>query len=781
MTITSIKSLVKELLEKELEEASGVGGGMVSATGGSPLGINMKSQHKTLWSGDKPDAANEHIVKDRMEQGITVPSPSDVDLLDNSDQQDLEEKRSRSRMAVPTIYYHGTSTKFLPNIINNGLSPKKSDKKNIWQDEDRSLDSLEGVYLGRSHSLAMNYAKDTASRFGGNPAVLSVQIVPQTGLADEDLINTTRVLKNVITRLYKQDSSLWLGLYWFLKSDELEEIRNTFIQEFHRFYSRNNPKIPLNSELLNFAFETTAADDIKDIPEIFFGNWLVSYANLESIFGNDKGTMSDKDFVTAAEILADEILTRAEQAGSERRFKEMQIKLTKYYAGNYRGVQPTSFRINQTIGFSGRNKIVGIVVLEPKTEKWHVLYGQPHDAAKLGGGVMWEPPSDSYATIREALLQKKDMVRTLIDSLTENVLDKMGLSKATSNIRRGALSGEVYMDRHDSDKATTKKIVKKVARNLNKKPYSHDPPVMGLKESFIAQQNVPQLYDALMSSGLVDNETPIYINFHGPNKLAMALSPDRSGKVFGKIYPHKQTIELPTDIKYWKLNPHIASGLLSLSATLPQTNDFKVVVWNEENNQNESTGLTLSQLRQMIKKKSVKAQETIKDTDDNGNPVTSFKEFMVDILEDLDDRTWYHATRKLNLESIKKQGLLPSHTFEQGQGWTQANLNLQNAVYLTADIEYAYAIAETLAIRNKEDGVVLAVSGKALEDKSKIVLDEDALVSQDGMRWGDIDYTLPDYYTSVLNKIRSIGYSDVISPKYISVEEVVEFESEENI
>lgn len=68
------------------------------------------------------------------------------------------------------------------------------------------------------------------------------------------------------------------------------------------------------------------------------------------------------------------------------------------------------------------------------------------------------------------------------NKLGENVLDKMGLQKATSNVRRGALSGEVYMDRHDNDKENTKKVMAKVAKNLNKKPYSSDPPMMGLRE-----------------------------------------------------------------------------------------------------------------------------------------------------------------------------------------------------------------------------------------------------------------------------------------------------------
>lgn len=71
----------------------------------------------------------------------------------------------------------------------------------------------------------------------------------------------------------------------------------------------------------------------------------------------------------------------------------------------------------------------------------------------------------------------------LLASLIENVLDQMGLKKAIpGSVRRNMIGGgEVYMDRHDHSQDRTKAIMKKVAKNLNKKPYSSDPPIAGLK------------------------------------------------------------------------------------------------------------------------------------------------------------------------------------------------------------------------------------------------------------------------------------------------------------
>lgn len=64
-----------------------------------------------------------------------------------------------------------------------------------------------------------------------------------------------------------------------------------------------------------------------------------------------------------------------------------------------------------------------------------------------------------------------------------NLADKMGLQRATDQVRRDVVGGSpVYMDRHDGNKEATKKVIQKVAKNLNRKPYSKKPPMMGLAE-----------------------------------------------------------------------------------------------------------------------------------------------------------------------------------------------------------------------------------------------------------------------------------------------------------
>lgn len=82
--------------------------------------------------------------------------------------------------------------------------------------------------------------------------------------------------------------------------------------------------------------------------------------------------------------------------------------------------------------------------------------------------------------------KKQEKVSSVLKELVENVLDDMGLKKATKSVRVNMVGGSpIYMDRHDDSKKKTKDVMRKVSKNLHRKPYSHDPPRMGLGESTV--------------------------------------------------------------------------------------------------------------------------------------------------------------------------------------------------------------------------------------------------------------------------------------------------------
>lgn len=63
---SKLEELIKEIVEKELNEFNAIGSGAVSGVAsdkkninrnGSPFDIDMKPQQDKIWSGDKPGSA----------------------------------------------------------------------------------------------------------------------------------------------------------------------------------------------------------------------------------------------------------------------------------------------------------------------------------------------------------------------------------------------------------------------------------------------------------------------------------------------------------------------------------------------------------------------------------------------------------------------------------------------------------------------------------------------------------------------------------------------------
>lgn len=145
-----------------------------------------------------------------------------------------------------------------------------------------------------------------------------------------------------------------------------------------------------------------------------------------------------------------------------------------------------------------------------------------------------------------------------------------------------------------------------------------------------------------------------------------------------------------------------------------------------------------------------------------------------------DEVPWYHATRASSVPSIMERGLVPGAK-KQGEGWTEYNLHLQRANYLTHDPEYARRIAETLADRFGEKAVVLRVDGKALSDPRKIAIDEDVLRNDFGIASHEgSGGRMPAFYQSMHDRIASVAYRDRIAPEHLQVHHEVEPTAEED-
>jgi hypothetical protein len=156
----------------------------------------------------------------------------------------------------------------------------------------------------------------------------------------------------------------------------------------------------------------------------------------------------------------------------------------------------------------------------------------------------------------------------------------------------------------------------------------------------------------------------------------------------------------------------------------------------------------------------------------------TYNRYQFKIIEDVQATDWYHVTRRRFYNAIKRAGLIPSKEFQnpQDHGWTQWNFNLQNAVYLTHDVDRARKIAKAVSDKYGEDTVVLMVDGSGLEDRRKIVIDEDAIHEYEA----DVGMGKPDYIHSIVGAPFSIGYKGIIPSRFIQFFEKHELEQPES-
>ena len=88
------------------------------------------------------------------------------------------------RLQRTRIMYHGTSSVFLPSIMKHGLipnAPHKSFGDDAWA-------SYGGVYLTSKPAYAKKATKFAVETHGGDPILITVQLVVGSGGLDEDLV-----------------------------------------------------------------------------------------------------------------------------------------------------------------------------------------------------------------------------------------------------------------------------------------------------------------------------------------------------------------------------------------------------------------------------------------------------------------------------------------------------------------------------------------------------------------------------------------------------------------
>jgi len=110
-------------------------------------------------------------------------------------------------LAAKKTYYHGTSSKFLKNILKQGVIPET--KEGVWKEDGNadainpSRKSLGGSYWAERPSTADRYAGDASRKLGGNRLYIAASLETKTSIPDED--DFISIINRGIGKLWGED------------------------------------------------------------------------------------------------------------------------------------------------------------------------------------------------------------------------------------------------------------------------------------------------------------------------------------------------------------------------------------------------------------------------------------------------------------------------------------------------------------------------------------------------------------------------------------------------
>lgn len=171
----------------------------------------------------------------------------------------LHERRKSSNQS---IWYHGTTSEFLREILKKGMIPDPKRKR--WDtDEDTSKASmtrisLEGSYWTQNLMTAMGSANNTVRKYGGYPIYIIAQLNQKSALQDED--NLKFQLESYMEEAFSgsviTNSIINVYIETLINEEYYNNALNSFIEKAHNFLSNNNEKSPIYRKELKEYFDS---------------------------------------------------------------------------------------------------------------------------------------------------------------------------------------------------------------------------------------------------------------------------------------------------------------------------------------------------------------------------------------------------------------------------------------------------------------------------------------------------------------------------------------------
>ena len=270
----------------------------------------------------------------------------------------------RRKSTNQSIWYHGTTSKFLREILKKGMVPDPKKKK--WDtDEDTSQYvssrvSLEGSYWTRNLTTAISSASSSTNKFGGYDIIVCAQLNPKSAIQDEDSIRFTleSFMSSTIQRGMNINpdaiSHIYLG---FLNNPDIyKKILDDFIKVAHNHLSQKNSKAPVYEKELKLYFDS----------ELMRKLWydFQSYNNV--IFDNyqylpGKEIKEGESWAEYKERVKNEVFdgNLNKDYWEQKLLHALDIIGKKYKRINMEKFNPT-LRMIEPITFQGKNRIISI-------------------------------------------------------------------------------------------------------------------------------------------------------------------------------------------------------------------------------------------------------------------------------------------------------------------------------------------------------------------------------------------------------------------------------------
>lgn len=299
--------------------------------------------------------------------------------------------------------YHGTNSIHLPKIFQLGMIPDPSGGR--WKGDKEfedttinspSMHSLKGSYWTDNVTTAYSSARDTLGGTDGRQMIVVAQLVPQTAKADEDDVRP--VVEQAFREAYQpyhgarnlELAATMIHAQVTVDNNIYTELVNSFAKIVHDRL-KTSDKMPFEPDFFRSVFDATLNRALGHV------NWEQHKWYYIEAYQRALEDTSELDYEEAREEalkLKDNMPTFNKVSG-EKQFLRALDKVSRRYRksamptpeGEWR--LRTNLRITEPVGFSGRNKIIAIVVGHGR--KLEVVYGKVPEKFIKDYAKSWGP------------------------------------------------------------------------------------------------------------------------------------------------------------------------------------------------------------------------------------------------------------------------------------------------------------------------------------------------------------------------------------------------------